>query len=357
MWGSHVVPPQLRWFLLAAGLLVLASGVLSMLGCSQEDVSGRLSCVLYEEQVECDSQGCVAPDGGVAVEVPVEATQVVISSEASRFQPDGVYVYAELAAPEAALGVLELDVPRRNAGVPYASYEEWRGTEQVFHAARTAGTITVAPVGDQRGRFLLRLDDPGPDGVLGTDDDLTRVLASGEYGPSAAASLTAEPLPTPLPPGDDDGAVVIDVIDLILDGADLASSPPVDDPGGSDGSESGCGGEDVSQSDPGCDGSGSTSGDASGCDGSGGDSGGCEGGGGGSGCEGDVGGGGCEGDVGGGGCTPDATRNGTPPAGTDATPGSRRQRHVRGPQRMAPLFLVGGVGVWWRRARRRRRGG
>src|SRR5512136_1997220 len=106
MWGSQDVPPLLRRLVLASVLLVLAAGFLTMVGCSTEDVSGHLSCVLYDDEVSCDPQGCVAPDGGVVAEVAVEATQVVISSEASRYQPDGVYVYAEFAAPDSALGVL-----------------------------------------------------------------------------------------------------------------------------------------------------------------------------------------------------------------------------------------------------------
>jgi hypothetical protein len=351
MCRSHVV--SLRWVPVAA----LLGG---LVGCAQEDVTGRLSCVVYDDEVACDQQGCVAPDGGVADETPVEATLVLVSNEASRFQPDGVYVYAELPAPAAALGVLELDVPRNGAGEPFVAYGEWRGTEPVFTATRTAGTIVVAPAGDRRGRFLLRLDDSGPDGELGTADDLVRVLAAGVYGPSGAAAPAEAPLASPAPPGEDDGAVLIDVIDLVDDLGDVVD-PPVDDPGGDPGDEGGCGGEDVGDDGSGCD-SGST-GDSGGCEGDTGGGGcegdtgggGCDGGGGGGGCDGaDLGGGGCDGADFGGGCEGDYARGGARSGGATTTPRAGGRPHARGPQRLAPLVLVGGVAVWCRRSGRRR---
>jgi hypothetical protein len=359
MSANAVVHVRLREALLAAGLFVLLGGLLALVGCSAEQVAGHLTCQLYDQAVACDSLGCVAPDGGTAAEIPVAATQVVISTEASKFQPDGVYVYAELAAPAETLGVLELDVPRHGAGQATVAYGEWRGAEQVFRATRTAGTVVLAPPGDQRGRFLLRVDDSGADGALGTADDQTRVLAAGEFGGmTATVPLPGEPLTTPPAPGDDDGAVIIDVIDLVIDGV---TSPPVDDPGDDTSGEDsggGCGGEDTSGSDSsGCD-----SGDAAG------DSSGCEGDAGGSGCDGaDVGGSGCDGsgstdDAAGcgssdsssdsWGCEGDYARSGAKRSGLTSAPAGRP--HARGPQRLAPLVLLGAFGLWCRGGRRRR---
>jgi len=287
---------------------------------------------VYDVDVVCDAEGCTAPDGSVVESEPLVTWGAIVSREASRFQPSGTYVYAEMGRRDGRLALLEVDVAS-GIGQPYAVYSEWQGDEQVFYADNPRGTVAVAP--DQpQGRFLLRFVDPGPDGISGTDDDDVRVLADGAWARRARSVAAGAPLTGG---GVDDGWG--DLVDVIVDWdleVPVGDTAPVDDLG--DGSEDvGCGGEDTGTvDDSGCGGEdiGDSGGDAGGCEGDTGGDAGCDGGGGGSGCDGggDLGGGGCAGG-GGGGCQGDIMSQ---PVAAHAS-----ASHTRGPKRLAPLVLLG----------------
>lgn len=126
------------------------------------------------------------------------AAQALIDPSVSRYAPDGLYTYFELARADGSLGVLELDIPTDAPGDRpladlQASYRELSGDEVRFAATQVSGQV-VLPRSLLRedepacacddGGFSLRFVDAGDDGELGSDDDRVRQLSFGHIGRS-----------------------------------------------------------------------------------------------------------------------------------------------------------------------------
>jgi hypothetical protein len=115
-------------------------------------------------------------------------SRAFISSAASRYAPAGLYIYFELPRPDGAVAHVELDLPAGRGvggppGGPFLSYREFVDRRPVFRSQTASGRVEV-PVGDcpcRDGRLELLFTDPGPDGKLGSEDDLHRRLSRGRF--------------------------------------------------------------------------------------------------------------------------------------------------------------------------------
>lgn len=167
----------------------LALGSL-LLGCEEpQSVRAVASFRLFDRPVRCDpaSERCATADGVAAPFEEHGLVRAYISAEASRFAPDGYYLYMELQRPGGQWAIVELDLPFTGQldQPPVASYLEYQGAERVFQATRVQGQVELQ--GDQScpcqdGRLELLFSGPGADGELGTADDRVRRLSRAVFG-------------------------------------------------------------------------------------------------------------------------------------------------------------------------------
>ncbi len=316
-------------------LLLVALGA----SCNGDSEVGTIEIDLFDAPVSCDEGAdCLDEWGETAAEEPLHGFAFV-STETSAYQPNGLYVYFEVARPDGAVGRGELDVPLRGDAEIQVSYEERTGDEVTFVAEEAVGIVEVPE--EAYGESCECLDGR-LELVLRSAEGEERRLSRGRFGwgdqpcvSRARFTHLGEEL-TVLPRSCGvDPAPSTPRYDPPPSTGDTYYTPPASYGSGCD--TSGC--NSSSSSSASCNGSGG------GCGGSGG-GGGCNGGGSGGGCEGDTGGaGGCSGDTGGaGGCAGD----------------SGGCRVVRGPRRVGPQgplqtgLLVALALLWSLRPRRHR---
>jgi len=306
-----------------------AIALAACLACScaaSTDLPGRASGLLYDEDVTCEGTDC-----GVPAE-PFDGSAVV-GEDASRFAPDGIYVYAWFWREDGRFVELEIDAPDPQLAIddPFVEYREWDGDTLVFESDVADGDVTVDARGEDSevaGRFSLVLE--GDEGVREIHEGRFTTVppppAAPDYVPPTGGGGGSEPVRDH---GTyDDGTTT----DVYVEGGCVCVADPGPEPDPTYDSGGGCGG-----------GSTDSSGDYAASDG-----GGCDGS-----CEGDTapadeGAGGCSGESGGG-CEGDAA----------AAPTVR----PRGPSTLRriwsqnfPFVLLGaGLVTWRRRARRRAR--
>lgn len=122
---------------------------------------------------------------GVAAPSEYHRVPIRLSRSRSRFAPAGLLLEATVRRPSGARGTLRLDLPDPSAAQgasPVVSYgEQDAGGRVLFQSTRAAGRIELSADPGcpcQTGRLELLFVDPGPDGVLGGDDDRRRRLGS-----------------------------------------------------------------------------------------------------------------------------------------------------------------------------------
>jgi len=109
-----------------------------------------------------------------------------MSPKASRFYPDGLYLFWSYTSGERYVEV-ELDFPTNVTGVvpSVTALREFVDGEEVFHTDCSRGIVSAAPPGDRGGRmagsFELMFVCFGPDGAEGTEDDEIRFLRYGMF--------------------------------------------------------------------------------------------------------------------------------------------------------------------------------
>lgn len=156
--------------------------LLTAAGCADTESLGHASGWLKA----CASASCAAESGEHF------RVQAYFDADVSRYAPHGFYAYFELERADGQRGVLELDVPLDSGSetvtTENVSYRELDGSRIRFESRQVTGELqlTRALTEDREdscgcgdGLFDLRFVAPGPDGTLGTADDLTREL---DYG-------------------------------------------------------------------------------------------------------------------------------------------------------------------------------
>jgi hypothetical protein len=248
---------------------------------------GRIDLALYDQPVTCDPVTEVCSMDGHTMEALPLRSWAFMSTETTRFAPDGFYLYSELARAGGVEAELEIDVPLyEDPSESTALYRERTNGEITFEATSAAGGVQLArdlsgaSCECADGRLELVFVDPGPDEIPETSDDLTRhlsrarfswdsspcvhprVLAIGESGldVSRIDNCPAGPRPSTPPPAPDPDPWPDPTRDPTWDDASCDAS---------------CGSSSSSSSSSGCDDSGSC--DSSGCEGDTSDSSGCEG--------------------------------------------------------------------------------
>jgi len=154
-----------------------AAQVALLLSCHEQSAEGRVLAERFDDAVWCDDNLCFRehtsdPTTGALLDGYAFVTEA----------EDGTQVYGEL--PYAGgIGYLEIE---RDGDETSVLYVEREGRRETFRSERARGVLEVP--GDALGtcwcetaRFELRLEDPGEDGVLDTDDDLVRHLGLGRY--------------------------------------------------------------------------------------------------------------------------------------------------------------------------------
>ena len=154
--------------------------------------SGWVDLQLYDQTVSCDVQTelCYEPGSDyILVPEDLKTSQVFISSNSSRYAPEGLYIYIEVWRPHGAVALVEVDVSTRGHGATL-SYQEYKENTLVFRSGAATGTLevpadllnpaaTVCPCRD--GRLERLFIGPGPDKRLGTADDRRRRISRASY--------------------------------------------------------------------------------------------------------------------------------------------------------------------------------
>lgn len=110
------------------------------------------------------------------------------SRESSRFEPDGLLLYFELALPDSTDVQAEIDMDTSGGRDAVVHYNETRDGQILFESDAAVGVVELArdldglPCACADGRMELRLFDYGADGQPGTADDAVRELREGRYG-------------------------------------------------------------------------------------------------------------------------------------------------------------------------------
>lgn len=255
--------------------------------CAEDGANGVGTVDLYDRPVACDVETSLCsdprrPDVRVAPDDPRRSGVSFTSRAASQYGASGLYLYLELHRPGGTIGSLELDLPTDGGGggrTPHAVYQEHRDGARVFSSGARAGRVEL-PAGEgcpcQDILLELVFTDPGPDGILGSEDDQARRLSRGVVTAGGAFCLAPRLLTI----------ASEDTLEVGRSCAALPATPgSTSQPPSSGGSypqsvEVGCA-ADPSHEDSGCDGSGSDYDydDGSGCGGDDwGDSSGCDGG-------------------------------------------------------------------------------
>lgn len=283
--------------------LAVACGLAALLGaCAQDGTNGVGSVDLYDRPVACDSQTALCSDPRlpgvrVAPDDPQRSGVSFTSRAASQYGESGLYLYLELHRPGGTIGSLELDLPTEGGSAgraPHAVYQEHRDGVRVFSSGARAGRVELA-AGEscpcQDTLLELVFTDPGPDGILGSEDDQTRRLSRGvvaaggvfclaprlltiasegtlEVGRSCHALPSAGSTGQPPSSGGGYAGGYPQSVEV-----GCSADPSYEEESGCDGSASdyddgsgGCGGDDWGDSSSGCDG-GDWGGSSSGCEG------------------------------------------------------------------------------------------
>jgi hypothetical protein len=307
-----------------------AGGLLS--GCAAStDLPGRVSGLVYDEDVTCEGTDC-----GALAE-PFDASAVV-GEDASRFAPEGVYIYGWFWREDGRFVEVEIDAPDPTLAIdePVIEYREWQGNELVFESEEAEGEVAV----DGRGADA---EIAGHFSLLLSQGDVFREIHEGRFttvppppGLSSSHGTGGTGGNTGTEPVHEEGTVTYDegpAADVYIDGGCTCySAEPEPSPDGTYDSGGGC--------DSSCDG------DSSEADYSGG-GGGCDG------CEGDT----APSDVGGGGCSGETGAGGCGGCEGDVAAASAAPRHGHsvlariGSQNFPFAALAAGLVYWKRRAR------
>lgn len=249
---------------------------------------GRIDLALYDQPVTCDPVTEICSMEGVAVEAVPLRSWAFMSTETTRFAPDGFYLYSELARADGVEVELELDVPLYDdPSESSALYRERTNGEITFEARSAVGGVQLARDLDGQvcecsdGRLELVFVDPGPDEVPETVDDLTRHLSRARFSWDSSPCVYPRVLAI-----DETGLDVSRIENCPREPPSTTPRPrpdpdpwpdPTRDPSWDDAScDASCGSTSTSSSSSGCnDDSGSC--DSSGCEGDTSDSSGCEG--------------------------------------------------------------------------------
>jgi hypothetical protein len=149
---------------------------------------GRLDLALYDREVVCDPVTEVCSLDGAPVEADSVRSWAFMSTETTRFAPEGFYLYSELHRTDGVEVELEIDLPLVDDPAEATGlYRERTGGEVTFESTHLRGGVQLARdlEGDRceclDGRLELVFVDPGPDGVVETDDDAIRHLSRGRF--------------------------------------------------------------------------------------------------------------------------------------------------------------------------------
>ncbi|MBM4321346.1 MAG: hypothetical protein FJ125_15720, partial [Deltaproteobacteria bacterium] len=175
------------WPLLIAAVLPLLA---ANAGCAEEGSVGAYRLELYDRPVQCAAEQNECTDAaGEAVPPERLRGTANVGRLASRFSPDGIYVYLEFRRANGVIGLLELDIPAPQASrsaraQPRLHLLELQGEQVVFRSARALGRVELPLEPEclcQDGRLELLFTDPGPDGVQGSPDDRVRRLSRAQF--------------------------------------------------------------------------------------------------------------------------------------------------------------------------------
>jgi len=148
----------------------------------------------------------VAAQGPASDDPPDRVEGFMFSArQSSRFEPDGLLLYFDLALQDGTGAQMEIDLPRQLGRDPVVHYTEEIDGRLTFESDSATGAVELAEDLDGRlcscsdGRFDLRLRDDGADGEAGTADDQVRELRNGVYRWDARpCARDGQPEPVPL---------------------------------------------------------------------------------------------------------------------------------------------------------------
>lgn len=285
-------------------ILIVAACPFCAAGCGGPDEYATITFREFETDVVCGRDGTCVDDEGNEVGGMDVVSDGFMSGNASRFSPDGMYVFWSYERGGRYVEV-ELDVPVNVTGeVPsVTTLREYEGGREVFHTDASRGIVTIvrASRGDAtaQGTFELMFTFFGPDGQEGTADDEVRFLRCGTFR-LVQADATSQADYT----YDEDYRGIWDIgiiIDIVVEDDAPSTTGTYDEAegceddgydesyeeseGGCEGDtyddsgddyDSACGGDSWGEESDGCESGGDTSGDTSGCEGDSSDSGGCD---------------------------------------------------------------------------------
>ncbi len=164
-------------------LLMLCAVSCTLVSCI-EPATPMIEFYLFDEQVSCPEGTRVCQTANGPAQPEKYQLAMKLSRSRSSLAPDGLLVHIKFQRRGDLRARLSLDLPINRtggiAGRPLIEYTEHRGRDLLFKAAQAAGRIELGlskgcPC--QTGRLELILVDPGQDGILGTEDDMTRRIS------------------------------------------------------------------------------------------------------------------------------------------------------------------------------------
>ena len=176
--------------------------LLALLGCAQLAACADTASLGHANG---SLRACAGADACDAAEPEAFGVQAYFDAQVSRYAPHGFYAYFELERNDGQRAVLELDVPidsgSESVAADQVSYRELDGDRLSFESKQVQGQLQLPrslvqedaqACGCADALFNLRFVAPGADGLLGTQDDLTRELYYGHLsrtGATCAAQL------------------------------------------------------------------------------------------------------------------------------------------------------------------------
>ena len=168
---------------------------LVLAACHGASDGGSLETQRFTEAVDCDDEGCTRPGGAVLLEEPEPLEGFTFLSLEI---VDDLLLYAELPIPG---GMAHLEIELDGRREPAVSYVERVDDRQVFEAHRVTGVIEIPEVvldedcTCETGRFELRFQGYGPDGLPDTEDDPVRQLSRARFERGDTFCIPAEAFP------------------------------------------------------------------------------------------------------------------------------------------------------------------
>jgi|GEM_PF-3748519 len=163
--------------------IVILVGLLA--ACSEDGARGGFQLEIYENPAECDvSAGTCYDEAGEELVQQKIAGGALVSRLASSFEREGLLFSTTVPLANGRIATLEFDASTyaMPGELPRIYYSEYLGNEKVFRSTHVSGLLSLPPIAEcpcSEGRMELDIVDAGPDGVVGTEDDLRRRITRG----------------------------------------------------------------------------------------------------------------------------------------------------------------------------------